>query len=268
MSTLPQGSFGERRGGWRRKPLIVGGVLLVLIVVWTYFVLSFGGGDQTPEKASSANNGAASTVPDEPAYAEDASAGGDSAPNAPSTDGSGDQSDPSPEGAGTASGPRESRAHDHPEGATNEPGSYDPLGTGASAGDLVPVDEQRLRFAAARFVSAAYGYSGKNKDAYNQGVGAAVVRPDFFDSSGSSEITRYADQVGDTGTTSAAVLTRYETLDSSAKSATGYAYFDTGSGYSASGGLKVDKQSYRQKMTLTRSGSAWKVLSVNDIEET
>lgn len=268
MSTLPQGGFGEHRGGWRRKPLIVGGVAIVLILVWTYAVLSYSGGDEASKKASPADSGAAtarttpSALPDEPAYA-----GGDTTADQLSTDGESDQPGRASEGA-EADPRQESQVQDHPGGATNEPDSYDPLGTGASAGDLAPVDGKRIRFTAARFVSAAYGYSGKDKDAYNQGVGATVVWPDFFDSEGSSEITRYAAQVGDTGTSSAALLTRFEKLESSADSVKGYAYFETGSGYTTSGALQGKKEAYRQKMTLSRSGAVWKVLAVNDIEET
>ena len=259
MSPLPQGGFGERQQGWRRKPLVIGGVVLVLILVWTYFILSYGGETGASKKAPPAGNEASTTaqttpvsVPNEPAYAKGDSTGSDTTGDQLSANHRGDQ-------PGQDS---------HPEGATNEPGSYDPLGTGASAEDLTPVDEKRLRFGASRFVSAAYGYSGKDKDAYNQGLGATVVWPDFFDSEGSSEITRYAAQVGDTGTSSAALLSRFETIESSADSVKGYAYFETGSGYTTSGGLKGKKQTYRQKTTLARSGPVWKVLAVNDIEET
>lgn len=156
---------------------------------------------------------------------------------------------------------------DQPVGATNEPGGYDPLGTGASAGDLAPIDEKRLRFAAGRYISAAYGYSGNDKDAYNQGVGATVVWPDFFDSEGSSETERYAKQVEESGTKSGAVLTEFEPVEVSADRATAYAYFETGSGYTKSGGLSGETQAYRQKMILARTGATWKVLAVEKIEE-
>ena len=108
---------------------------------------------------------------------------------------------------------------------------------GASEGDLAPIDEKRLRFAAERYISAAYGYSGNDKDAYNQGVGATVVWPDFFDSEGSSETERYAKQVEESGTKSGAVLTEFEPEEVSADRATAYAYFETGSGYTKDGGL-------------------------------
>ena len=152
-------------------------------------------------------------------------------------------------------------------GAANEPGNYDPLGTEASEDDLADLDEERLRFAASNYISAAYGYTGDDADAYNQGVGATVVWPDFFDSEGSSEIGRYAEQVGESGTKSGSLLTELETLEITEDRVTAYAYFETGSGYTGDGGLKGETQAYRQKMTLARTGATWKVLGVEKIEE-
>ena len=117
------------------------------------------------------------------------------------------------------------------------PGNYDPLGADASEGDLAALDEERLRFAASNYISAAYGYTGDDADAYNQGVGATVVWPDFFDSEGSSETKRYAEQVGESGTKSGAALTEFETLEITEDRATAYAYFETGSGYASDGSL-------------------------------
>lgn len=281
MSTLPRDGFGERVRG-RRKPLIIGGVVVALIVVWSYFVLSYGGEEQARSAApqggrATAEQTTASAVPDEPAYSEGGS----------STNGSTNGSDRTPsgddnieaqssKGAGSEAGGaapsttangQEPSPQEEPVGAANEPGGYDPLGTGASQGDLAPIDEKRLRFAAARYIPAAYGYSGNDKDAYNQGVGATVVWPDFFDSKGSSETERYAKQVEESGTKSGAVLTKFETTEVSADHATGYAYFETGSGYTKDGALSGETQSYRQKIVLARTGATWKVLAVENIEE-
>lgn len=283
MSTLPGGGFGGGRSGGRRKPLVIGGVVLVLIVVWSYVVLSYGGQEQTrsagPENSGvtavqTADADERAAVPDEPAYAEgdgeDGStmdrSGGSTENQRPSSDNDGGDRGRQSEGApGSEDG---SGAHDHAGGATNEPGSYDPLGTGTSEGDLAPLDKKRLRYAAARFVSAAYGYSGSDKDAYNQGVGSAVVWPDFYESQDASEIRRYAKQVENSGTESAARLTDLEITETTPDRATGYAYFETGPGYGKSGAVTGEKQAYRQFMTLARSGSVWKVAAVNEIEET
>jgi hypothetical protein len=129
------------------------------------------------------------------------------------------------------------------------------------------VDEERVRFAAARFVTAAYGYSGHDEDAYNQGVGETVAWPVFYESPGSEEIGRFAAQVGDTGTKSAALLTRFERTGGGPTTVTGYAYFETGEGYASEGELTGAKRSYRQQMTLVRSGGAWVVKATNAIEE-
>ena len=304
MSTLPRDGFNGRGRGVRRKPLIIGGVVLALIIVWSYAVLSYGGeeparstapqgGGATTEQAA-AEQTTASAVPDEPAYAEgdgnvgstngstDNSAGEDPRSNSAGDDDSGGQasSREAGNGAGEASGdaqqepspaggqePAPHEQHDHPVGAANEPGNYDPLGTDAAEGDLAVLDEERLRFAAGNYISAAYGYTGDDADAYNQGVGANVVWPDFFDSEGSSEIERYAEQVGESGTKSGSLLTELETLEITEDWVTAYAYFETGSGYTGDGGLKGETQAYRQKMTLARTGATWKVLGVEKIEE-
>lgn len=291
MSTLPRDGFAGRGQGTRRKPLIIGGVVLALLVIWSYGVLSYGGGEQA-NSTSPQGGGAtteqttASAVPDEPAYAEgestNGSAGGSTGGTATGDDntegqssgdagsGAGDGADETAGGAQqepSPAGGQEPEQHNHPVGAANEPGVYDPLGTGASEGDLAPIDEERLRFAAGNYISAAYGYSGDDKDAYNQGVGATVVWPDFFDSEGSSETERYAEQVKESGTKSGAALTEFETLEITEDRATAYAYFETGSGYTKNGGLSGETQAYRQMMTLARTGATWKVLGVEKIEE-
>lgn len=299
MSTLPRDGFNGRGRGVRRKPLIIGGVVLALIIIWSYAVLSYGGGEQARSTApqgggDTTEQTTASAVPDQPAYAEgggnagsangstDNSAGEDPRSNSTGDDDSGGQasSGEAGSGAGEASGDAQQEPspaggqqsaqhehHDHPVGAANEPGNYDPLGTDASEGDLAALDEERLRFAASNYIAAAYGYTGDDADAYNQGVGATVVWPDFFDSEGSSEIERYAGQVGESGTKSGSLLTELETLEITEDRVTAYAYFETGSGYTGDGGLKGETQAYRQKMTLARTGATWKVLGVEKIEE-
>ena len=124
-----------------------------------------------------------------------------------------------------------------------------------------------MRFASARFVTAAYGYSGHDEDAYNQGVGQTVAWPVFYESPGSKEIERYAAQVRGTGTKSAALLIRFERIDGGPTTVTGYAYFQTGGGYGANAELTGNKISYRQQMTLVRSGGTWVVKATNAIEE-
>lgn len=294
MSTLPRDGFSGRGRGSRRKPLIIGGIALALIVIWSYAVLSYGGGEQA--KSTSPQGGGATTeqttasaVPDEPAYAEGGGTNADStngdtngstnhsadnsAGDNPERASSGDDSSEGQSSGDAGSGSSEeaqqqpSPPQNQPVGAENEPGGYDPLGRDAQQGDLAPIDEERLRFAAGNYISAAYGYTGNDKDAYNQGVGATVVWPDFFDSKGSSETERYAKQVEESGTTSGAVLTEFETLEITEDRATAHAYFETGSGYTKTGDLSGETQAYRQEMVLARTGATWKVLAVEKIEE-
>jgi hypothetical protein len=144
---------------------------------------------------------------------------------------------------------------------------YDPLGAGASPGDLTEVDRERARFAAAQFISAAYGYTGNDEDAYNQGVGDTVVWPAFYESEGSKEIERFASQVEKTGTKSAAKLTRLNLRQTSPHSASGYAYFETGEGYGTGGDLTGERRAYRQHMTLQRTGATWSVKATGPIQE-
>ena len=276
MSSLPQGGFRQRTKTGRRRALVWGVLLFLFLVMWSALVLSWGapsdeaGGSQgsrsqpdTSQEDAGATRGSGGdgeheAVPDEPAYAQGDAAGATAGGEAPAS------SKPAVPGA-TPTG------QDGPAGAggrRSEPENFrpDPLGTGASEGDLAPVDEERVRFAAARFVTAAYGYSGHDEDAYNQGVGQTVAWPVFYESPGSKEIKRYAAQVGDTGTKSGALLNRFERIDSGPTTVTGYAYFRTGGGYRANGELTGKKISYRQQMTLVRSGGAWVVKATNAIE--
>lgn len=273
MSGLPQGGFGGRARPGRRRVLAIGAIVLFLVVGWSYGVLSYGRGEGAGDAAAVSNG---NRVPGQTSSADAAREEHQAVPedNAYAT-APGGQREPlesTPKALVEASqgAPQTSPArvpHDPPEGATNEPGSYDPLGTGASAGDLAPIDRERVRFAAARFVSAAYGYSGRDKDAYNQGVGATVVWPVFYESPGAAEIERYAAQVGTTGTESAALLTRFEVGKTTPDTAEGYAYFETGAGYGRDGELTGEKVAYRQRMTLARSGAVWKVRATENIEE-
>jgi hypothetical protein len=276
MSRLPQGGFQQRAKTGRRRAIVYGALLLLFLAVWSVVVLSWGpsseeaggrgqGGSQA-NAGQSQGSGADSereVVPDEPASAQQETGAGttkEAGGNAPSGGQSGGQvATPTGQGAPAGAG------RQHADPAEYRP---DPLGTGTSEGDLAPVDEERVRFAAARFVTAAYGYSGDNTDAYNQGVGRTVAWPVFYESPGSREIERFAAQVEETGTKSAALLTRFELTGGSGSEASGYAYFETGEGYGQSGGLTGPKTSYRQKMTLVRSGGAWIVKATEPVEET
>ena len=194
-------------------------------------------------------------VPDEAAYA--------AAPQEPQAPSEGGE-ETTPEVPATAA----SQPRDRSKEAAPESGSPEPSATGAPVDDHAETEGERVRFAAAEFVSAAYGYSGEDPDAYNQGVGRTVVWPAFFDSTGAAEVTRYAEQVKNAGTRSAAKLTRFEAEETTPENATGYAYFETGEGYDArTGGLTGARIAYRQRMTLSRIGETWKVEAAGEVKE-
>jgi hypothetical protein len=274
VSSLPQGGFRQRTKSGRRRVIVSGVLLLLLLVIWSAIVLSWGppseqtggsrenGSRARAGEAPAPEDGESEAVPDEPASVRQDSEGG--AADQPAGEPSGRQQS-APSAAPPPGGADAGRA-----GSGREPAGFrpDPLGTGASDGDLAPVDEERVRFAAARFVTAAYGYSGENADAYNQGVGQTVAWPVFYESPGSKEIGRFAEQVEKTGTRSAALLTRFEKTGGDSAAVTGYAYFETGEGYGRNGGLTGSRISYRQKVTLVRSGGAWIVKATEPVEET
>jgi hypothetical protein len=241
--------------------------VLLLVIGWGYLVVSWGGGE---ERATAAPEGTrtverttlpeatreeAQAVPDEAAYAatpEDRQATSE------------EEEETTPEvPSGAAPEPR-----DRSKEAASGPGLQDTSGTGVPVDDHAETEGERVRFAAAEFVSAAYGYSGEDPDAYNQGVGRTVVWPAFFDSAGAAEVTRYAEQVKNAGTRSAARLTRFEAEETTPENATGYAYFETGEGYDPrTGDLTGTRIAYRQRMTLSRIGETWKVESAGEVEE-
>lgn len=266
MSSLPQGGFNGRGGPGRRRVAIVGGVVLLVLIGWSYAVLSYDGGsgaggeepggeEPTGEVEARAGQTSSSSTPKTTrggVVQEGGVPGDEEGTNATTTPGQ-----PSPE-SGARTTPGEA-------GGSNAP--PDPLRTGASADDLAEIDQERARFAAARFISAAYGYSGDDKDAYNQGVGQTVVWPAFYDSAGAGEIESYAAQVGESATNSGAKLTSFEAEETTPKTVEGYAYFETGEGYDEDGELTGERIPYRQQMKLTRSGAVWKVQAVQPIEE-
>lgn len=254
--SLPQGGFGGRERPGARRTVVVAAAVLLTALGWGYLVASWGGGEEpataVPEDTRAAEGTAqpaareeTQAVPDEAAYAaapEDRQAPsrgeGETTPETPAT------APPQP--------------GDRSDEATPESASPGPSGT----------EGERVRFAAAEFVSAAYGYSGGDPDAYNQAVGRTVVWPAFYHSAGAAEVTRYAGQVENVGTRSAARLTRFEEQETTPENATGYAYFETGAGYDErTGELTGARVAYRQRMTLSRIGETWKVESAGEVEE-
>lgn len=272
--SLPQEGFGKRAHAGRRKATAMAAVVIVAVVGWSFLVLSWDGGEKRATVApedTRAERSAVQGSTSEPSRREDRRGKGavpDEAAYAATPE------DPQEHLAGGAQMPVEAPASlpprprdDHPEGAGNASGSHDPLGAGAFADDLAEIDQERVRFTAAKFVSTAYGYSGKDTNRYNRVVGENVVWPDFFSTAGGEEISRYAGRVKQTGTRSAAKLTRFEVEDVESESVTGHAYFETGESYGSNGELTGELHPYRQDLTLQRSGATWKVRAAGRVEE-
>lgn len=166
-------------------------------------------------------------------------------------------------------------------GAANEPASYDPLGISGQEVPLTPADEDRVRAAAAQFVTAAYGYTGEDGEeserGYLAGVSDHALTPEFYASPGAREVKRYAELVRESGTRSAARLERFEIEDVvpeeqaedgyTQQRVTGYAYFRTADEYNRYGEIEGEERSYRQRLTLERYRAVFKVYSAEQIEE-
>jgi hypothetical protein len=258
---------GLRSGGSGGGKLwmFLGGAFL-LLVVWTVAVFAFGGGgDGAAKERARQGQTPAHTTPGSTV------AGGEKEGPLYSGEGKvvrgGGEEPESITAADPERAIREKRESTVPEGgAHHEPGVYDPLGVDPEPGDLTPRDERRARLAAAKFVAAAYGYSGEDPDEYNQGVGETVVWPGFYDSEGAEEIRRFAGQVRSSGTESAAKLDRFEVQGSEPEEVVGYAYFRTADTYDRYGEIEGDEKSYRQRLKLARQGAVFKVAAAGGVE--
>lgn len=262
--------MGGSAGGTRRERkrlFIYGGGLLGLVVLWTaaVFILGIGSGaGGEGGAASGAQEEATSGSRQEPGVVEDTvfEAGG----------GEKDYVTPEhPERFMEQERERDRRAQGEPRlhegGATGEPASYDPLGLQEERVPLTPADRRRAESTAARFVAAAFGYTGTDRDAYLDELNALLAPEEFYASPGSQEVERYSEQVEASGTSSAARMSAFEIEDVRGQRVTGYAYFKTADTYNRYGGIQGDEKSYRQRLTLTRSGAVFEVSSADEIQE-
>lgn len=148
--------------------------------------------------------------------------------------------------------PTEEPARDLPEGgATNEPGGYDPLGTGAAPGDLSPTERGRVEQAAADYVLYAFGYTGADRVEYTSAVNLAVVNPEFYETPGAAAVSAFSESVAEGGTESKARLEDFEVGEQDLREVAGVARFSM-EGSEGSG-------TFEQRLTLVKWGSGWKV---------
>jgi hypothetical protein len=153
-----------------------------------------------------------------------------------------------------------------PGGATDEPGGHDPMGIQNQEVPLTPADEDRVEGAAARFVAAAYGYSGKDRDEYLDALNALLVPQNFYASPGSEEIERLSEQVETTGTKGAARMSAFKIERVGRKRVEGYAYFETADSYDRYGELVGNEKRYRQRLTLIRSDAIFLVEAAGKVQ--
>jgi hypothetical protein len=162
---------------------------------------------------------------------------------------------------------REAQGEPPVHGTTNEPGSYDPLGIQEQRVPLTPADEGRVEGAAAKFVVAAYGYSGKDRDGYLDALNVLLVPEKFYASPGAEEIERLSEQVETTGIKGAARMTSFEIEKATQERVEGYAYFATADSYDRYGEPVGNEKNYRQRLTLVRSGATFRVEAAGEIQE-
>lgn len=272
----------RRRGGFEhrgetnvKRLVLVAGGIVVLLVAWILLVTSIGGANSQEQGAS--QGGGDSQGRNASNEAPDQSPAGPT-PEAPltvegSVQTSGGDEEPhyiTPDNPRQAE--REKYEDNLPEGGVSqEPGSYDPLGVEPKPGQLSQRDAERAELAASKFVTAAYGYTGEDKNKYNQGVGATIIWPGFYDSPAAARITDYASEVEDSGTKSAAKVTEFEKKSVSGKfgkeKIKAVITFSTADTYNRYGEIEGTKKSYRQEMALKRDGAVFKVAGAEKIEE-
>lgn len=267
-----RGGINRGDGADRKKILVVGGIIMGVILIWILFVLSFGGGTGPGQEAQgAAGDGAAQQgeQQDNPQQGGEGPAGNGN--DGPVRQGGGGEPE-SLEAEDPERAQREKYDQTPDGGVTDEPAGHDPLGIEPEEGQLAARDQGRAELAAGNFITAAYGYTGDDRNEYNQKVGQTVVWPDFYDSEGSSEIQDYASQVEDSGTESAARLDRFEVETNEGEygeeTLTGYAYFATADAYGRYGDIQGNRMEYRQELTLVRTDATFKVKAVQPIEET
>lgn len=256
--SLPRGGFGGGERSGRRGMVVAAVTLLVFAIGWGYLVVSWGDGDEVATATESTRIAEQISPPESTRQESQAVLDEPTSAATP-----GEHWEPS-----VGRGETSTRATSSATSPEQNPGGEATVESDASVDNLAEIEGERIRFAAAEFVSAAYGYSGEDADEYNQGVGRTVVWPAFYFSAGGAEIARYAGQVESTGTEGAARLTGFKAEKATPDNATGYAHFETGESHDPwTGELMGRTIAYRQEMTLSRVGETWKVEATGEVEE-
>lgn len=271
----------RRRSPARKYLLVAAGFsLLIGVVVLALFVA--GGPDETatgPGDGESRGKGVAGGAV-EPTAGEDRGGGGDgSQADGPIPDRA---QDPDVAEHATSGGEVQS-SHDGDEEAyvtapetegegglpwvSEEPaGAHDPLGKGADPDDLTDTEKERVRFAAAEFVTRAYGYTGGDPSAYREELAGVTITPEIYDSPGGAGLEEIEQEMTAGATESAAVLTDFELRETDADGvAKGVAYFTVGESYEANG-VGGNVSDYAQPLNLQNYETGWKVVAADERE--
>lgn len=233
---MSRNTFGGRSPGNRQRMVglaVLGGGLLVAIIL--AFALTGGGGDTAAESAPGA------APPEE-------------APPATTAE------KKPPVEAEPVSRPNgeSNEATTPPEGATNEPGIYDPLETGAKPGDLSETQKRRINMAATNFVLAAYGYTGDEEKEYTTPLNRTIFPYQFYESPGGAYVKDYRRRIKDGGVKSSAVVDRFELKESSLEEAKGVAHFVVEDDFG--------ERRMTQELTLYPHRAIWRVSAAGEIE--
>jgi hypothetical protein len=267
-------SLNGARGG-RSKRLIYS-VVLVLCVLWTVLIVAAASLGGSPGASQDAGSGSA---PEARPAGQSQADGSEGVGQEAGTEGGArdyeqverEADDPQngagrPEGQDAGDGQkREASGTRLPqEAAFGEP-AYDPLGKGASAGDLSETDKGRVELAASRFVDAAYDFEGVGSSArvsYVEDVNWTVDSPEFWESPqspGGRAIESVARRTEEYGVKNQATFREFRIDDTSLERVIGTAVFalDEGEG----------EKTYHQQLVLRRWAAVWRVLHAKQIEE-
>jgi hypothetical protein len=253
-------------GREKRRLLLYAGGLVSVVLLWTFLIFFLGVG------SGAGGSEAAGARGDENSGAGRAGDGGLESTGFEADRGEKDYVTPEDPEAFVEREHEEDRLAQHepaapPGGTTDESAGHDPLGIQNQDVPLTPADENRVEGAAARFVAAAYGYSGRDRDEYLDALNALLVPQKFYASPGSEEIERLSEQVETTGTRGAARMSAFEIEKVEGERVEGYAYFETADSYDRYGELVGDKKGYRQRLTLVRSGAIFLVETAGGVDE-
>ncbi len=249
----------------RRRRVVIVGVVLALLG-WILAVAALGGGGGSEQGGSPGDDGHGL------GEATDPSPGPESA------------TDDGDEPASSSSVPAEDGSNkddeEHVHSYTNETTTLPPgeaaklnepsnplLLDDPTLSDLSETDRARIEQAAARFVTAAYGYSGDSEQEYRQGVSDTSHAIDLYSSPGGELIDQeYAEAIGEEGIHSAARLQEFEVTSVKNSQAKATAHFTISSGgeYNRYGELEGGESiDYRQELMLYPYGEVYRVTSAS-----